>query len=217
VSDFDATDNAPGPRRIPQQDRSRSIVLAIREAGLLILNESGPAALNTKCIAERAGVGIASLYRYYPNKEAILGDIYEAQVETIDAEYRQRLQSDELYCLTLEQKIRTIVELPLLLTRRLLSLHQGFYREHHLHFEITYRPSPDRQHSWGEWSELWLKSVLETHSEELRVDDTEQAAFIVLSGLRSSIDKAVARYPEYLVDPSFADNLVDMACRYLLK
>lgn len=37
-----------------------------------LLQEQGFAALNTNAIAERAGVGIKSLYHLYPNKEAII-------------------------------------------------------------------------------------------------------------------------------------------------
>lgn len=59
-------------RRQPRQQRSQEVASRIEQATLLLLQEGGFAALNTNAIAERAGVGIKSLYHLYPNKEAII-------------------------------------------------------------------------------------------------------------------------------------------------
>lgn len=58
------------PRKRPRQQRSVATVSAIMEAAARILEEGGR--LNTNTIAERAGVGIATLYQYFDSKEAIL-------------------------------------------------------------------------------------------------------------------------------------------------
>ena len=65
------------PRRRPQQARSRELVRAIAIACERILAEEGAAALNTNRIAELAGVSIGSLYRYFPNKQALARGIYD--------------------------------------------------------------------------------------------------------------------------------------------
>jgi DNA-binding transcriptional regulator YbjK len=62
----------PRSRRAPKQDRSREIVSAIVAAGRELLARDGPASLTTNRIAERAGVSIGSLYRYFADKDAIL-------------------------------------------------------------------------------------------------------------------------------------------------
>ncbi|MEV3832744.1 TetR/AcrR family transcriptional regulator [Aeromonas allosaccharophila] len=59
-------------RRQPRQQRSQAVASRIEEATLSLLQEQGFAALNTNAIADRAGVGIKSLYHLYPNKEAII-------------------------------------------------------------------------------------------------------------------------------------------------
>ncbi|MAG29422.1 MAG: TetR family transcriptional regulator [Deltaproteobacteria bacterium] len=207
----------PHPRRMPQQLRSRELVRAIREAGLLLLGEEGPEALNTNRIAERAGVGIASLYRYYPNKDAVLADIFEARIEEIDEEYREILARPDFQRKSLREKLRQMVEVPVMISRELLALHQKFFRAHHRHFEISYRRGPEGEPSWVEWSERWWRDTLAIHRDELRVGNVDLAALIVLSGLRGAIDNAVARYPEYFDEPEFVDEMVDMAKRYLLK
>ncbi len=44
------------------------------------MDEDGAQALNTNHIAEVAGVNIASLYRWFANKEAIICEVFEAEV-----------------------------------------------------------------------------------------------------------------------------------------
>ncbi len=168
------------PRREPRQSRSRELVRAIREAGLALLQEGGPAALTTNRIAERAGVGIASLYRYYPDREAVLADIFEAKLEEIDQRYQRTLQSNEFLGRSLHDKLRQIIEVPMAINRELLNLHREFFTRHQFHYEITYRTGPDGQQSWEEWSEKWWLDILTQHRGELRVKNIEQAAFIVL-------------------------------------
>jgi AcrR family transcriptional regulator len=63
-------------RKNPQQPRAQATVEAITNASLLIINEAGTAALTTANIAERAGVSIGTLYRYFPDKKSILLKVY---------------------------------------------------------------------------------------------------------------------------------------------
>ena len=148
-----STDTPPMPRRRPQQSRSRELVRAIREAGLAILAEEGAAGLTTNRIAERAGVGIASLYRYYPDKEAILADLFDEKVRAIDQFYRDTIAGQSLDVLPLREKIHCLVATPVAISRDLLALHRDFFQHHHLRFEISYRHGPDGERSWEEWAE----------------------------------------------------------------
>jgi AcrR family transcriptional regulator len=63
------------PRKSPRQERSRATVDAILEATADILVRHGYAKLTTNRIADRAGVNIASLYQYFPGKEAIVAEL----------------------------------------------------------------------------------------------------------------------------------------------
>jgi AcrR family transcriptional regulator len=58
-------------RRVPQQDRSRAKLRRLLDAADELLAREGPSALNTVRIAELADMSVASLYRYFPDKEAI--------------------------------------------------------------------------------------------------------------------------------------------------
>jgi AcrR family transcriptional regulator len=66
--------------RGPLQDRSRQTVEAIRQSAIQILEREGVRGLKTQAIAARAGVGIASLYRYFPNREAIVAEVIRSEV-----------------------------------------------------------------------------------------------------------------------------------------
>ena len=66
--------------RGPLQDRSRQTVEAIRQSAIQILERDGVRGLTTHAIAERAGVGIASLYRYFPNREAIIAEVIRSEI-----------------------------------------------------------------------------------------------------------------------------------------
>lgn len=63
-------------RPAPQQARARATVAKIQEAAKEILVEAGPHGLNTNLIAERAGVNVATLYNYYPDKFAVLVHLF---------------------------------------------------------------------------------------------------------------------------------------------
>ena len=63
------------PTKLPRQARSRATVEAILKATADILAKHGYARLTTNGIAERAGVNIASLYQYFPSKQAIVAEL----------------------------------------------------------------------------------------------------------------------------------------------
>ncbi|MHC0612239.1 TetR/AcrR family transcriptional regulator [Komagataeibacter oboediens] len=64
------TDLVLAPRKWPCQARSRATVDAILEATALLLEEGKPC--STNAIAERAGVGIATLYQYFDGRDGVI-------------------------------------------------------------------------------------------------------------------------------------------------
>lgn len=59
-------------RKIPRQRRARESVDFVLEAAAQVLETTGEAGFNTNSVAERAGVSIGTLYRYFPDKQSIL-------------------------------------------------------------------------------------------------------------------------------------------------
>lgn len=64
------------PLKMPTQARSWATYNAILEAATYILIEQGYETLTTNHVAERAGVSIASLYQYFPNKESLVATLH---------------------------------------------------------------------------------------------------------------------------------------------
>jgi AcrR family transcriptional regulator len=73
-----ATDGAtptPGRRREPRQDRSRARLERVIGATTELLAGLSPDEVTTAVIAERAGVSVAWIYRYFDNRQAIFDSI----------------------------------------------------------------------------------------------------------------------------------------------
>ncbi|MDR3509529.1 MAG: TetR/AcrR family transcriptional regulator [Caulobacteraceae bacterium] len=69
-------------RSTPQQARSRATMERVLQASADLLHEVGVDGFNTNLLAERAGVGVRAIYRYFPNKLAILVAMAEQLRET---------------------------------------------------------------------------------------------------------------------------------------
>lgn len=59
-------------RKVPQQARAKLTWDKILRATAELLDEVGMDGINTNLIADRAGVNISAIYKYFPNKYAIL-------------------------------------------------------------------------------------------------------------------------------------------------
>jgi AcrR family transcriptional regulator len=195
------------PRRAPRQVRSRAIVEAIVQAGRELLASDGARSLTTNRIAERAGVSIGSLYRYFPNKDAVLAAIYEAETgrEVADIRAASAWEIDEA---PLHQALATIVDFQLERQRRLLALGRDFYRVHHSAFSLGARVGRDEL-------EQHMRQLLERQAASVRVRDPAQAAFLIARGLSAIVRKALEERPEKLYEPAFRDELVDLAVCYV--
>lgn len=75
--------SAPRPRKAPTQRRSTDTVDAIVEAAIRILRAEGYAALNTRRVAEVAGVSVGSLYQYFPNRESIVAELVKRRMDML--------------------------------------------------------------------------------------------------------------------------------------
>ena len=65
------------PKKLPRQRRAIATVDALIEAATYILTREGLGGFTANKVAEKAGVNIASLYQYFPNKEALLFHIVQ--------------------------------------------------------------------------------------------------------------------------------------------
>ena len=79
-------------KKYPRQSRSRLSFAALLEACAGILVEQGYEGVTTNSIAARAGVDIATLYEYFPNKESIIAELVKREFSACLNAAAQELQ-----------------------------------------------------------------------------------------------------------------------------
>src|SRR6202051_2559550 len=87
------TDQAAEMVRKPRVDavRNRERVL---EAAKAVFSAGGPDE-SMEAVARRAGVGIGTLYRHFPTREALFEAVYRREVEQL-SELAERLRADNV-------------------------------------------------------------------------------------------------------------------------
>jgi AcrR family transcriptional regulator len=83
------------PRKMPVQSRSKKRVESILEVTATLLVEGGYESLTAVGIAERAEIPVASLYQYYPNKEAVIYALCEDMVTEVLKRFNEYENFDE--------------------------------------------------------------------------------------------------------------------------
>jgi AcrR family transcriptional regulator len=81
-------------RATPVQTRSAKTLDVILAASAELLTEHGLPGFNTNAVARAAGINVATLYHYFPNKNAILRELFDRYEDERTAYARSRL--DEL-------------------------------------------------------------------------------------------------------------------------
>jgi AcrR family transcriptional regulator len=64
-------------RHAPRQMRSKATFEQILDATAQLLEDKGLESINTNAIARAAGINVATLYQYFPNKQAVLLALFE--------------------------------------------------------------------------------------------------------------------------------------------
>lgn len=189
-------------RKVPRQARAQRTVSFILDAAAYILAERGLDGFTTNRVAERAGVNIASLYQYFPNKAAILDALqtrHAARPGQPDAiPLRQRLGD-----LPLAEMLRAMVE-------GALAEHANNPAMHRILLTALPRSArdvraPDRPAQLATLLGSKIRSAAEP----------DMSLFIARHALLGVIDEAVCARPEWLTHRAFADELTRLLTGYL--
>ena len=194
------------PRRLPRQPRARVTRDAIIEAAAHLLAARGWEASTTNHIAERAGVSIGSLYKYFPNKSSILAEVarrrIDAEVTSLAATFE--LQAADPHGMpaamvaTTADRYAANAALDTALMEQLGALEVArFLRA-------------------AEAAVVRLTATyLARHARKLRA--SESAAFVAVHTLRGTLVAAAAHDPELLRSSAFREELVLLLERYLRR
>ena len=193
-------------RKTPRQERSRATVEALLEATADILIREGYAKLTTNRIAERAGVNIASLYQYFPGKEAIVAELRQRHGADQRAAVRQALA--ERPSGDVEATIRSLVSIGVAGHAQAPRLHRVFTEEMPA---LGYR---DVAAADAPIFDAMRRFLQESNAD---VRDLDLALWMIATASGAVLHRAVVDRPEDLASGVIADELVTLLCRYLRK
>jgi AcrR family transcriptional regulator len=98
--------------RVPQQARSREKFDAILSATLRLIHAKGYEQVSMREIAREVGVPIASVYQYFPNKLAIVRQLWESYTSTLGEVLASELRaaSSDPSTPTIERVVSRVVD-----------------------------------------------------------------------------------------------------------
>jgi AcrR family transcriptional regulator len=193
-------------RKTPRQERSRATVEALLEATTDILIREGYTKLTTNRIAERAGVNIASLYQYFPGKEAIVAELRRRHGADQRAALRQVLA--EHTAGELESTIRTLVSVGVAGHAHAPRLHRVFTEEIPA---LGYRDVAAIDAPIFDAMRRFLRDA------DVDVRDVELALWMISTAAGAVLHRAAVERPEDLSNGVIAEELITLLCRYLRR
>jgi len=192
------------PRKRPRQERSRATVEALLDATTDILLRDGYAKLTTNRIAERAGVNIASLYQYFPGKEAIVAELRRRHGAEQRSELREVLADSG--DTDLESTIRSLVAKGVAGHAQAPRLHQVFAEELPA---LGYREVEAIDAPLFESMRRFLQAA------DIDVRDIDLALWMISTVSGAVIHRAAVDRPDDLSTGVIVEELVRLLCRYL--
>ena len=194
------------PRKKPRQERAQATVEALLQAATYILTRRGWSALTTNAIAERAGVNIASLYQYFPNKEAIVAELRRRHLERIESCASCTLTEGRPE--TLRQLLESSVKDSIQALRASPELYRVFAEEipRGRGSKLGTSRVP-RAHTWDAGQERMFRGI----------PDPELAGFIARTATNAVLHEASLTRPELLENPLFVEELLTLLERYLSR
>lgn len=195
------------PRKMPSQERARATVEAILEAAAYILVRDGWKKFTTNNVAERAGVNIASLYQYFPNKDSIVAELQRRHIEEGVAGHPdtiEHLRSQP----NLRAALNVLVEAAVAEHRINPKLHKVFAEE---------LPRASRRVHGEKDRDLVarLSNILEPYP--IHVPDLDIALFLLRVVGHAAVHEAASERPDLLDNPLFVEELVTLIERYLVR
>lgn len=191
-------------RKSPRQERSRATVEALLDATADILVRHGYAKLTTNRIAERAGVNIASLYQYFPGKEAIVAELRRRHGSEQRAKLREAFA--ESRARGVEPTIRSLVSIAVAGHARAPRLHQVFGEE------LPALGYPEVEAIDAPLFESMRHFLA---SADIDVRDIDMTMWVIATVAGAVIHRAAAERPDDLSSGVVEEELVTLLCSYL--
>src|SRR5258708_3602667 len=194
-------------RRMPRQARAEETVAAILEGAAQILEAGGLAAFTTNAVAERAGVGMGTVYQYFADKNGLIRALAQRELQVTLTRVRQALLGE--IDPTPEGRVRVMI-------RAMITAFRGRQRARKAVLQALL--------SRGGGVELMAPVAAFLAETEARIGQQPQRVFAMLDrrqlfvvsrALMGAIRAAVLEEQPFLRDQAFEDELVRLVMAYL--
>ncbi|MFT7580430.1 MAG: AcrR family transcriptional regulator [Myxococcota bacterium] len=194
------------PRKKPRQERSKATVEAIVEAAARIFITDGFDGATTNSIARTAGVSVGSLYQYFPNKEALAGELIDRHLAELlgilVAELNQVANSP-------------VAEAVPALVRAMFEAHHRAPELHTVLIEAGSRVGMDaRKRQVLERFHQLLRVYLEAHRDEIVLGDLDRGSYVLVYAVESLMREVTVAPPPFPLD-DVVDSIATMCLAFL--
>jgi AcrR family transcriptional regulator len=188
--------------RMAKQERARVTIDVVLNAAAQVLIREGYARTTTNRIADRAGVSVGSIYQYFENKEAVLARLMDREIERVLARLDSSIDGQGK---SLGEALRGLLTVAV----EAWSYGPVLYRQ----LEQVPDNALRRRVTEGKsYLTAFIRSLLEAHKAELRVEDLDVATFVVIN---ASIGLSTTATPE-MYGERLVDATVELLERYLV-
>ena len=195
------------PRKGASQARSRATVDALVEATARILVKEGFDKASTNRIADVAGMSVGSLYQYFPSKEALVAAVAERHQREIMQTVRGELA--EVLALPVEEAMRKLVATAVKAHRVDPKLHRVLAEQ------IPRVGKLEKLATFNRENYVLFRTYLESHRDELRVDDLELVSFVCVTSIEALTHNAVLHHSKMLSDQAM-ETLINEGARLVI-
>lgn len=196
-------------RKQPRQKRARLLVDSLVEAAGDVVVADGLDGLTTVNVAERAGVGVGSLYQYFANKD----DLIAALTDQVDADLIRAV--DRVAADSLDAEPREFARALLDVAFEVFEARNGLTRELLRHW---HRLDISRGlHRFEQRMLEVLRAYALAHVRDYRIDPSPARAFIVINSVVFTLLRYLGQPSAPLFDrEELRDELAAMAARLLV-
>jgi AcrR family transcriptional regulator len=186
------------------RSRAQKTMADLFEATAQLLETGAPERLTTNHVAERAGYAIGTLYRYFPNKLALLRAMaaHEVGVQTA------KVQAD-LAGLTSTVPVEAIVRI---FVRAALHPFAG---RHRVHAGVMRLLPTDIGLNIPNAKSQRLNDTLFSLPSSVPLDLADETMFTMINAVTGAIEGAVRSRPELIASRLFEDELVGLVLHFL--
>ncbi|WP_290523914.1 TetR/AcrR family transcriptional regulator [Alcanivorax sp.] len=193
-------------KKQPAQPRARRTVERIIDAtGELILNQ-GMEALTTNRVAEQANVNIATLYQYFPHKQALLSALVQTHMHDLTRTLNTLLEG--LGDVSVAESTRLWATLGIQYFRQNDNLLSMLIQSQHA---LTALPEGK------EFERRLLEAMhrfLSRQRDRLRVENLDRAIYVALHACTAILSRHLLEPVPYYRDEEIVDEVVTLMTRY---